>query len=370
MLTHPLIRTTLALLFTSLLAACPRVDAGPTLPELEEGWTEVRPGGDTTCARGEPFSWFIRPGTVNKLIVDFQGGGACWDEFTCSIADAIFQDSVDPLRDQIEEQQEFPGLYNREDPDNPFRDWYHAVVPYCTGDIHWGDATTTYGEGLNSVTINHRGAVNAKAVMDWLSVGFSGPEQILSTGCSAGAYGAALYAAHLAEMYPDAMLTQLGDSGAGIITQAFFNESFPQWNAEPAFPNWIPELDPASVSILDKEMSDLYVGIANHYPDHDFAQFNSAFDRTQVAYFDAMGGSGAEAWSLAMRESIDTIVADTENFSSYIAPGDQHCILFFENFYTTVSDSTLFIDWLRDLAAGTPPQIVSCQGEECDPTDS
>ena len=51
------------------------------------------------------------------------------------------------------------------DPAAPEHADTHVYVPYCTGDLHWGNATVRYQEG---VTIEHRGAVNAQAAVDWL----------------------------------------------------------------------------------------------------------------------------------------------------------------------------------------------------------
>ena len=42
-------------------------------------WNEIFPEGDTICARGTPFSFFVHPGTVDRVVVDFMGGGACWE---------------------------------------------------------------------------------------------------------------------------------------------------------------------------------------------------------------------------------------------------------------------------------------------------
>jgi hypothetical protein len=62
----------------------------PGLETLAAGWNEITPGGGAVCARGEPLSFFVRPGTVNKLVVDFFGGGACWDAVTCAEDSSTF----------------------------------------------------------------------------------------------------------------------------------------------------------------------------------------------------------------------------------------------------------------------------------------
>ena len=52
-------------------------DVEPTMPELAEGWTQIEPGGDTICSRGTKYFFMVRKGSVNKVVIDFMGGGAC-----------------------------------------------------------------------------------------------------------------------------------------------------------------------------------------------------------------------------------------------------------------------------------------------------
>jgi hypothetical protein len=357
------------LLVAALLAGCtedvdtepPRPEEPPTLPTgLQAGaWNEIVTGGETICSRGADYAFFVRPGTVNKVVIDFIGGGACWDEFTCSVADAIFTPDIEGVRAAVEANQP-SGIYDHGRPENPFADWYHVVIPYCTGDIHWGDNVATYGTGEDEVTINHKGAVNARAVLDWVYQGFSKPEQILVTGCSAGSYGSVMWAPHIAEHYPASRVVQFGDSGAGIITQTFFEDSFPSWKAEGVFPSWIDGLDPAQVDVLALTLGDLYIGLANHYPQHQFSQYNTAFDENQVFYFTAMGGSGPEEWSQRMHESIARIHQSAGQFASFLPSGEQHCIVPFDNFYTVNVDGRKLTDWLGEMAAGTPVDSPQC----------
>ena len=340
--------------------------AAPSLPELAPGWNEFNPGGDTICSRGTEYAYWVYPGTVNKVIVDFIGGGACWNELTCGFAGQIFEDSVDSVRARIEDGVA-TGFYDHEREDNPFKDWYHVIVPYCTGDIHWGDATQVYGEGTASeITIHHRGAVNSRAVLGWVYENFTAPEQVLVTGCSAGSYGSALWAADVMFQYPDAEVFQFGDSGAGIITEQFFMESFPSWNAEAAFPKDIDALNPELVDLQSLALPDLYAGVANHYSDQWMSQYNTIKDENQNFYFEAMGGSGVEEWSMLMLSSIDDIETRADNFASFTAPGEQHCILPYDNFYTVESNGVKLTDWLQSLLERSDPGTVQCAGAECD----
>ena len=207
---------------------------------------------------------------------------------------------------------------------------------------------------------------SARTVLSWVYESFSDPEQILVTGCSAGSYGAALWSADVMAQYPEANVLQFGDSGAGVITQEFFSESFPSWNAQAAFPKGIPELDPANIDINTLALPDLYSGIANHYPQHWMSQYNTAKDENQTFYFTAMGGSGADEWSKLMFESVGEIETRSKSFDSFIAPGEQHCILLYDNFYTVEAGGVKLSDWLTDRVSGKAVTSARCQDTECD----
>ena len=273
----------LAAALASLLAAgCggaePGVNPAPTgaptpgILSLPAGWTVMEPGGDTVCSRGAPFSYFVRPGTVNKVVVEFRGGGACWSSLTCGFGDSIFQETVTPDPWVLDESVA-TGIYDHGNALNPFKDWHHVYIPYCTGDIHWGDNDATYGSGEDQYVIHHRGAVNVRAALDWVHENIPDPEKVFVTGCSAGAYGAIMWSAHLREHYEHAKVYQLADSGAGIITDTFFQDSFPSWKPEGSYPTWIPGLDPATLDRLPL----LYAAIGGFYPEMTLSQYNTAY---------------------------------------------------------------------------------------------
>jgi hypothetical protein len=45
------------------------------------GWQEVAPTG-LVCSDGSPWKFFVSPGDTKRVVVDFQGGGACWNGAT------------------------------------------------------------------------------------------------------------------------------------------------------------------------------------------------------------------------------------------------------------------------------------------------
>jgi len=328
----------------------------PTI-QRENGWIEVVPGGETTCSRGAPFAFFVNPGTENKLVVDFIGGGACWNDLTCSIAGSIFSETVDGVRDAA---SDVAGIYDRQNPDNPFRTWTHVIIPYCTGDIHWGNSVQTYREPGSEFQINHKGAVNARAVLAWTWERYASPDNVLVTGCSAGSYGSIGWAPYVMRQYPDTRVVQFGDSGAGVITDTFFEDSFPRWNAQEIFPDWISALDLTVVDYKTLALPDLYSGVGNFYPNHIVSQYNTILDENQTFYFQAMGGGTAQEWSDQMVASIAETHTATPNFHSFTAPGEMHCILPYNEFYSVQSDGVKLTDWLEALIDGQPLPDVDC----------
>ena len=89
--------------------------------------------------------------------------------------------------------------------------------------------------------------------------------------------------------------------------------------------------------------------IANYYPNYIFSQYNSANDSTQRKYFVADGGAEKDFPS-ALQASLNEIHNNNENFRSYTAEGERHCILQYVNFYYEETNGISFRDWVADLA--------------------
>jgi hypothetical protein len=338
----------------------PSPTASPTVPDLAPGWTKIEPGGDTICSLGTPYAYYVHPGTVNRLVVYFQGGGACWNDFTCSNPDIYFDNTVDES-DNPENWTE--GIGDLDNPDNPFKDWFLVFVPYCTADIHWGDNTQTYTIGDEDTTLYHKGFVNVSAVLDWIQANFEKPEKIFVTGCSAGSYGSVMGAPHIHALYPDVPLYQLGDAGAGVVTDDFFANCFPNWGAIENLPDWIPALD---IPWTELTMAELYIALANYYPDDRWSQYNTASDIDQKFFYGAMGGN-ADDWSDLMLASIQEIQDSASNFHSYTAPGAIHCITGDDIFYSREVEGVKFHDWVDAMVNDEAWDDVMCTDCETDP---
>lgn len=320
-------------------------------------WQEVVPGQGAVCTDGSPFKFYVNRGDPKRLVIFLQGGGACWDAATCSVPGRIFRPRV-----EIDELREGQGIYALQNPGNPFREWTFVMAPYCSADVHWGHADRTYAAGL---TIQHRGGVNALTVLSWIYANVPDPEQIVVLGRSAGAYGSIMWAPYLMRRYPNARVVQLGDVGAGIVTDDFGGRGFANWNAGPALPSWIPSLNAMRNHVQNLTLVQLYTAVAQAYPRNVVAQYNTALDTTQIFFYALMKGerepsrATALEWAQKMPASLAQIKAQAPSFYFYVAPGNQHGILTFPEFYTVNVGGVRFLDWIKQLIAiGRAPDVT------------
>jgi hypothetical protein len=319
-------------------------------------WIALEPEGATICSLGTEYRFFVRGGDPSRVMIDFRGGGACWDALTCGFAQsgALFSLEAGTL-DQLVSRIAPGNIYSEE---SPFADWTIIHLPYCTGDIHWGNNVMDYGGN----ELQHKGFVNAATALAWVYEHFEAPDDILVTGCSAGAYGAAAHSAYIRAHYEGANVRVLADSGAGIITERFLEDSLPNWNAQANLPPFVPGLDGP---LTELSMPDVYIAIAQTFPDMILAQTGTAFDADQVFFYTAMGGDAAD-WPVLYRQSLETIDAAVPNFRYYVPPGSMHCAIPYAFFADREVDGVRLEDWTVQLATGeTPPANVACEGEDC-----
>lgn len=99
---------------------------------LEPGWTKIEPGGVTRCAHDTTFAYWVRLGTVNKLLIYFEGGGGCWDAQTCALGSTFYDPDVGTDEDPTLRN----GLFDFDHPENPFKDYFVVYIPSCNGDVY------------------------------------------------------------------------------------------------------------------------------------------------------------------------------------------------------------------------------------------
>ena len=341
-----------ALVFLGLLAP---------LAVYAQEWETVVPGGDTICSDGSPYRFFVHRGDPAKLLVEFEGGGACWSGVTCE-AD-VYNKTVTTDPEVARQAGQLQGIYDRTNPANPLKDFTHVYIPYCTGDLHWGNATASYTSlSGEPYVIQHKGAVNAATALNWAGENVPAPAEVVVAGCSAGGYGAALWSAKIAQAYPGARMVELADSAAGVVPDGFFATTLASWNVADAWPSFIPDLSLDRVDPLTLTLPKLYTSVAGFFPTASFSQFNTRTDSVQIFFYALSKGSisatDALDWSTRMVGNVEAISAANPNFRAYLAPGTEHCIINRPSFYTQTVGGKAFADWVRTLLSGADPGQV------------
>ena len=318
------------------------------------------PGTDSS------FRFWARKGKSKNLVVYFEGGGACWDNLTCTFPIAglppqvpqFFVPQVPPGTDPAT----LGGIFRGDNPANPVGDWDMVYIPYCTGDLHAGSATRQYTSIGNAalgvpaglpLTIQHRGFDNFMVVMDWVKKNFDKPKNVLVTGASAGGYGATINSPWIGKAYPKAKMFVLADASQGVTTTAF-DTGTPgrgNWNAQ--FAPWVFGANATSLS-----GGELMRRAAQGQPRARLAQFTTALDNVQIGFYGVMkqfygpGGScpnPAIDWYQQMKTQIVSDGTSVRNFRFYVAGGQYHTLLRDDNYYNETSAGPPFASWLSGM---------------------
>lgn len=354
--------------------------------------------GVQSCRLGnKDFSFFFKPGKEKKkLVVFFDGGGSCWDSNTCVTGQQTPLSAYVPELKGISTQ----GLFDQSNPKNPYRDWNIAVLPYCTGDIHWGSKDQAYtdftgritGTQGGTVTIHHRGFDNFLYVREWLMNHFAEKEEkkekgeddneaeninkLLVTGSSAGAYGAAFAYPHLKQAFPRANGYLLADAGNGVISDALLQQAVrlpdERWGASRNFVRNIPGMDGIFNQPADRFAPAYFSALAGFYPQDRFSQYTTLFDVIQALFFNiSLNQNNIAAWGNLTPQvygawtnqmvNFAFITAANPNYRFYIASGCNHTVLRFNDDYysTQTTQVPSFLNWFKALTKegedGAPP---------------
>jgi hypothetical protein len=337
------------------------------VPEIPTLWTKItkdmydpdgvfeysglRPSCSNYPGTDPEFSFFAKGGTVNKLVIYFQSGGACWFYNMC-IAAPTYTLSVTTTTMGLKNGY---GIFDLDNPKNPFKKWSFVFIPYCTGDLHIGANDATY----DGFEIRHRGFVNFQAVLAWIKNNFAGPEQIFITGSSAGGWGTNWNFPFVADAYPNSRIDFFADAGGGT----FWDEEDFIMQKE----NW------------DIQAADVYKPLSYRYGYEQvellMAEYPNSKGGSCVAAFDELGAffisvvqnrdnpslwgyyppfdpeDPEEIWcdihDLVLLETTSLLMET--NYRSYVIEGTVHTFLKRPEFYTENSGGIPLHRWLKAM---------------------
>jgi hypothetical protein len=174
--------------------------------DAEMDFTKI-PIPNAVCGDGSAYSAYLREGDPKKVIVHFQGGGACWNSATCFGPTAFARLSDHGI------EKDTTIFTTSELVQHPFENYTYLFIPYCTGDIFAG---THQGKYLLR-KIEHKGRLNVERLISLIERNYSHPiaraEKLVVYGESAGAIGAILNLDLIESLQPRAIdKTLIADS--------------------------------------------------------------------------------------------------------------------------------------------------------------
>jgi len=325
-----------------------RADGGLDVPGKTWTWIPVE---GTTCMNGSSTGMAVNVNHAsNKVMIYLEGGGACFNSFTCS--GVAHQNGFGaPEFEEFSRDYGADGVFNRDDDDNPFSDWSYVFIPYCSGDIFAGNNPTGFG-GRKQV-----GYANMGAYVAVLAEAFAGADHVVLTGSSAGGFGAAYNFDRVQQAFGDTRVTLLDDSGPPLsttyMTPCFQEDIRTTWNLDATLP------EGCSDCFEEGGLSALAPYVATKYPDRQLGLITSTRDGV-IRLFLGWGYPSCASPQVPMAESVfaegvaelrDELLAPYDNFHVYTIESGLHVWLLENPVGSTVVDNVPITDWIREMLA-------------------
>jgi hypothetical protein len=288
------------------------------------------------CLRGDQYQVEVHHGTNNKVLLHLEGGGACWSYETCWQS---------PLAKLTADPTFGLGIFEFDNPDNPFHDWNVVYAPYCDGSVFSGDNIVDYN-GNPAYHTYHHGLQNLSAAVSLMRAQFPNPDQIIVAGDSAGGYGTFSGYGVTRVAYPDTPIQVLDDSGPGLQNPADtqgVQDRVTNWN----YTQYIPP----SCTRCSDQVTYLSEWAIERDPTLRVALFSNLQDAV-IRSFLQLSGPDYEA---LLRQVTDDIHSrQPDRFKRFFIQGSSHTIVELPTFYTTEIAGTTMRDWTADMLVDGP----------------
>jgi hypothetical protein len=322
--------------------------------------TMVYPGGATGCLDPDApeYRFQVVPGDLDKVVIQFQGGGLCWSDQTFSLGVC----TTKAMPDQ-------KGIFERRK-GNPFINFTIVNVLYCSGDFHAGNVSEPFGQQV--------GLENTRAVLHWTLINFPHVDTLVLSGSSAGSMAVQVYARKILTSYAGRFRSAvvLADSAAGVSPPGMEPTLMEQYLCQS--PMVLDAGFGEQCDVGDLTIPEMYRDAMAAFPDVTFANLNSKTDLVQILYYDLwtdleshdpnIDGTRYYAEVNRIFEAHNTM----PNYISYQINGLHHVYLQLDAFFTTdpegpggngLSASPVLVDWIAGLLGQTSrPAESVCHG--------
>jgi len=295
-----------------------------------ESSTLVFPGGKTKCIFGDSsdYAFQVWPGDNDKILIYFQGGGACWDHGSTTPT-PFCTTSIYPQPEK--------GVFVRNDPDNKFSQYTIVHLLYCSGDLFAGNTTRPYTHGGEPVT--QFGQENVHATYEWIKAQQEAGNfpakftDLVVMGQSAGSIGAQVWAGEILQFIGYEKASVNPDSYLGVFppnSQGPLIYNFGACGAGNISALHIPDYLYQMCLNETLTLQNITAYWLSAFPDVPFGFIESKADTTQISFYSALAISIGDNPILTENEFYNRANAIMEmynvydNFVVYLVDGSQH----------------------------------------------
>jgi hypothetical protein len=343
--------------------AAPPGALGAPLQGSEGAWTWID-FPDSRCRDGSSTGLGLNLSHASPNVMVFlDQGGACFDSRLCPFNASSYgaSDFATGMSEGIFSE----GVFNRADPDNPLRLWSFVFIPYCTGDVHSGNNPSGSVDGVAG-TQQFVGYKNLDAFLARVVPTFSGAQQALFAGSSAGGFGVLLNADHAARWFAPTPVTVLSDSGPPMPAAVVEPCLQQKWNDLWGFQRAVLGDCAGDCPYTNDYMIDDLFHFVWRYPSYRIALISSMQDATDDLFF-SFGYLNCTSQSTTIPADVyQAGLVDLRNelqqagqgsFSTYYIPGTSHIFLMSDAGFATSVAGVPLKQWVGNLLAGASVSV-------------
>ncbi|MDC3959185.1 hypothetical protein KEG38_35350 [Polyangium jinanense] len=325
-------------------------------------WTWV-PVPEAKCRGGSSTGFGVRINPEStKLVIFLEGGGACFNGTTCNLNPSSFgENNFNNWKNNGGNN----GIFSTSNAANAVKDWSFVYVPYCTGDVHAGNAPDAdVPGGLSPKGQQFVGYANIGHYLKRIIPTFKGVTEVLLTGVSAGGFGAFYNYDRVAQAFCPTPVALIDDSGPPMgdtymspcLQQRWrelynFADTLPADCVECTLPNGGGLAN--AWKLLGQKYPDASLGLVSSDKDGTISQFYG-YGKNDCQNIDGLfpsSLSGAE-YTAGLEEIRESFLKQSPAWSSYFVSATTHTYLGGNGYYNTNVDGTALTGWVKGIVDG------------------
>jgi len=330
----------------------PVVGATPFDASSGDGSWQWNPVGGTKCLDGSETGVWVRYSTSasQNFGVYLYGGGACFNTLTCDTA------SKDPKPANPGSS----GIFDSRS-DNPLGEYNWMAVPYCSGDVHSGEATTSSFGGRT-----YNGGANLDLMMARATDTFQDVGTLFVTGESAGGFGALSMYGNIRNSYPQARGVLMDDSGPILDDTALAPCLQGKWRSFWGLNKHLPS-DCSCSAGTSGGLGGAWSYLKQTYP-NDSVSLVSSVDDSTISLFFAYGLNNCHTF---LPIGYNKLHAGLERLADtgvpvFMIPGSTHTHTSSDEFFTRNVSGVALYKWigqLEDASQQDPTAVRPTEGD-------